>query len=98
MARGTFLARMRGAGIERIVLASGDKREVANAIVQALGVDEILCELSPGAKVEAILRERSHGPVMMVGDGVNDAPALAAADVGVAMGAAAAAASSDAGR
>ena len=53
---GTFLARMRGAGIERIVLASGDKREVANAIVRALGVDENLYELSPGAKVESIFR------------------------------------------
>jgi P-type E1-E2 ATPase len=90
------LAGIRAAGVARIVLASGDKRDVANAIGRALGVDEILCELSPAAKVEAIVSERGYGPVMMVGDGVNDAPALAAADVGVAMGAAGAAASSEA--
>jgi heavy metal translocating P-type ATPase len=90
------LAGMRALGVERIVLASGDKRDVANAIGLALGVDEVLCELSPAAKVEAVLKERGRGPVMMVGDGVNDAPALAAADIGVAMGAAGAAPSSEA--
>ena len=62
----------------------------------ALGVDEILYELTPSSKVQVIQAERSRGPVMMVGDGVNDAPALATADVGVAMGARGAAASSEA--
>jgi heavy metal translocating P-type ATPase len=90
------IAGMRAAGVERFVLASGDKRDVAMAIGGALGVDDTLFELSPGEKVEAISRERRHGLVMMVGDGVNDAPALAAADIGVAMGAAGSAASSEA--
>jgi heavy metal translocating P-type ATPase len=90
------LADLRAAGVRRIVLASGDKRDIATMIGQALGVDEVLSELSPTAKVEAIARERTRGAVMMVGDGINDAPALAAADVGIAMGARGAAASSEA--
>jgi heavy metal translocating P-type ATPase len=90
------LAGLRSSGIERIVLASGDKREIAESIGRSLGVDEILAELSPAAKVEAVSAERRQGPVVMVGDGVNDAPALATADVGVAMGARGAAASSEA--
>ncbi|MDR3472067.1 MAG: heavy metal translocating P-type ATPase [Devosia sp.] len=91
-----LLGQLRAAGVQRIVLASGDRREIAEAAGKALGVDETLYELSPSAKAEAITRERRRGPVMMVGDGVNDAPALAAADVGVAMGARGAAASSEA--
>lgn len=90
------LDEMRSAGITRIILASGDKQEVAEAAGLALGVDEILYELTPSSKVQVIQAERSRGPVMMVGDGVNDAPALATADVGVAMGARGAAASSEA--
>ncbi len=91
-----LLADLRAAGIERVVLATGDRSDVARFISHGLGLDLVRAELSPDQKVLAVLSERKNGPVMMVGDGVNDAPALAAADVGVAMGARGAAASSEA--
>ncbi|GMU65104.1 MAG: ATPase P [Acidobacteriota bacterium] len=81
------LRALRRAGIERIVLVTGDRQEVGEAVGVALGVDEVLAERSPEEKVEAVRSERGHGVTVMVGDGINDAPALAAADVGVAMGA-----------
>jgi heavy metal translocating P-type ATPase len=87
---------LREAGIERIVLASGDLLHIAQSIGESLGVDEILGDLTPQEKVAIVRREATMRPVMMVGDGLNDAPALAAADVGVAMGARGAAASSEA--
>jgi heavy metal translocating P-type ATPase len=87
---------LREAGIERIVLASGDMLHIAQSIGQSLGVDRILGDLTPEEKVAVVRREATTRPVMMVGDGINDAPALAAADVGVAMGARGAAASSEA--
>jgi P-type E1-E2 ATPase len=65
-------------------------------VAKGLGFDGIRAELTPDQKVLLVLTERKNGPVMMVGDGVNDAPALAAADVGVAMGARGAAASAEA--
>ncbi|MDF1776669.1 MAG: heavy metal translocating P-type ATPase [Rhizobiaceae bacterium] len=86
----------RAAGISRIVLASGDRKDIASSIGAELGVDLALGELTPAEKVAVVQREAVNGPVMMVGDGVNDAPALAAAAVGVAMGARGTAASSEA--
>jgi P-type E1-E2 ATPase len=83
-------------GIERIVLATGDRHEVAKFIASGLSLDLVRSELTPDQKILVVLSERKNGPVMMIGDGVNDAPALAAADVGVAMGAKGAAASAEA--
>jgi P-type E1-E2 ATPase len=93
---GALLAALRGEGIERLVLATGDRRDVAMAIAEGLPFDAVRAELTPDQKVMLVLAERKHGPVMMIGDGVNDAPALAAADLGVAMGARGAAASAEA--
>ena len=90
------LREMRRAGVQRIVLATGDRAAVADAVGAALGVDEVLAERSPADKVIAVQLERKLGVTVMVGDGVNDAPALAAADVGVALGARGSTASSDA--
>jgi cation transport ATPase len=70
--------------------------EVAERVTEGLGLDAVQAGLTPDQKVLLVLTERKNGPVMMVGDGVNDAPALAAADVGVAMGARGAAASAEA--
>ena len=91
-----LLQNLRDLGIERIVLATGDRREVADAIAAGLPIDAVRSELTPDQKVLVVLAERKNGPVMMVGDGVNDAPALAAADIGLAMGARGAAASAEA--
>ena len=93
---GALLASMRRLGVERILLATGDRSDVANTISTGLGLDAVHAELTPDQKVLLVLTEHKNGPVMMVGDGVNDAPALAAADVGVAMGARGAAASAEA--
>lgn len=91
-----LLQELRTVGIQRIVLATGDRAEVAKTITAGLGIDAIRADLGPDQKVLVVVSERKNGPVMMVGDGVNDAPALAAADVGVAMGARGAAASAEA--
>jgi|GEM_PF-81924 len=83
---------LRAAGIQRIVLASGDRAAVADAVVAGLPIDQVRADLTPDQKIAVIREEHQKAPVLMVGDGVNDAPALAAADVGIAMGARGAAA------
>ena len=89
------LRAMRRAGIERVVLVTGDHPEVAEMVGAGIGADLVLAERSPEEKVEAVLAEHARGLTLMVGDGINDAPALAAADVGVAMGARGATASAE---
>ncbi|WP_245205964.1 MULTISPECIES: heavy metal translocating P-type ATPase [unclassified Rhizobium] len=81
-----LVARLREAGIARVVLATGDETMVADAVSRVLGMDSVEAQLTPADKVGVIERERAAGRVLMVGDGVNDAPALAAADVGLAVG------------
>jgi heavy metal translocating P-type ATPase len=87
---------LRASGIKRIVMVTGDRSEVAETVGAIIGVDCVLAERTPGEKLDAVRSEQSRGPVIMVGDGINDAPALALADVGVAMGARGATASSQA--
>lgn len=90
-----LLQNLKRLGIERIILATGDRREVAEAVTVGLSIDALRTELTPDQKILVVLSERKNGPVMMAGDGVNDAPALAAADVGLAMGARGAAVSAE---
>ena len=81
------IAALRRLGIQHVAMLSGDNERTARAIAAELGIDEVLAELRPEDKVEAIERLRAeHGQVAMVGDGINDAPALAHADLGIAMG------------
>lgn len=77
---------LRAAGVQRIIMLTGDNAGVGNAIGKHVGVDEVLADLLPEDKVEHIKTLAKHGSVAMVGDGVNDAPALAHATVGIAMG------------
>jgi heavy metal translocating P-type ATPase len=87
---------LRRSGIKRVVMVTGDHPDVAESVGISIGVDRILSERDPTDKVDAVRAEGESGVTIMVGDGVNDAPALAVADVGVAMGARGATASSEA--
>jgi len=84
----TVVARLRELGIKRMIMLSGDNQQVANAVAKEVGIDEAMGDLMPDDKVEAIKKLSQQEGVAMVGDGVNDAPAMANATVGIAMGAA----------
>lgn len=90
------IRRLRECGITRLVLVTGDRADVAETVGAALSIDRVLAERTPSEKVEAVLDESRQGATIMVGDGINDAPALAAAGVGVALGARGSTASSEA--
>ncbi len=95
---GELTAALREAGVSRIVLVTGDASAVADAVGDQVGADRVYADCSPEDKIEVVRAERQApgaGTVVMVGDGVNDAPALALADVGIAMGAAGATVSSE---
>jgi P-type E1-E2 ATPase len=83
-----LVGELRAAGIEQVAMVTGDRAGVGTEVGRTLGIDRVLSELGPDEKVEVVhtMQGNGLGPVIMVGDGVNDAPALALADVGIAMG------------
>jgi len=93
-----MVERLRAEGVRHVAMVSGDRRSVAERIGREIGVDRVYSEQSPEQKLQVVERLRADPdlrPVIMVGDGVNDAPALALADLGIAMGAAGATVSSE---
>jgi P-type E1-E2 ATPase len=87
--------RLRQAGFTRLVLVTGDRPQIAERVACEVGVDDVVARCSPSEKASRVRAEAGRGVTVMVGDGVNDAPALAAADVGVAMGSTGATASAE---
>jgi heavy metal translocating P-type ATPase len=87
---------LRKAGIARVVLVTGDHADTAEAVGRVVGVDAVHADCDPGDKLALVRAEQNHAPTIMVGDGINDAPALAAAGVGVALAARGATASAEA--
>ena len=87
---------LREAGITRVVLVTGDRADIADMVGRVVGADAVLADCDPAGKLTAIERESARGATIMAGDGVNDAPALAAAGAGVALAARGATASSEA--
>ena len=84
-----MVARLHAAGVKKVVMLTGDTRLVAESVAKTVGIDEVHASLLPEDKLEAVAKLQREGHVVaMVGDGVNDAPALATANIGVAMGAA----------
>ena len=82
------IAKLKKIGIKRVIMLTGDNRHVAEAVAKQAGIEEVYADLQPEDKMRIIKQIREDDEVAMVGDGVNDAPALAAASVGIAMGAA----------
>ena len=80
---------LKQAGIRQTVMLTGDNAPAAQAVAQALGIDQVYSQLLPGEKVEKVeqLLSESNGKLIFAGDGINDAPVLSRADVGIAMGA-----------
>jgi cation-transporting P-type ATPase G len=85
---GSVVAALHSGGTERVVMLTGDNELTARVVADWIGIEDVRADLLPDDKLAAIHELQARGPVAMVGDGINDAPALATADVGIAMGAA----------
>ena len=90
-----MIRHLRNVGIERTVLVTGDRAEVAESVARVVGIDSVAADRDPAEKVAVLQAEAAGGSTIMVGDGVNDAPAPAAADVGVALASRGASATSE---